>query len=289
MNEIIKSNTIATVAAGISAFYLNNESTILAVGSIATSGGAVILAAKNSHDILEIISDGKEILSKNQDPALRKRIYLDILKELTPKVAPIMVLYGISVTCTILNKRHSDKKIADLTATAGLAQSALLQYQLWKKEAEKELDEEQVKEVNNKVAEEVVKQCPPTKQNTYGSEIKDMPTMFCWKDGNTPNRFLWSFKSENDVLKWAIEQNGELNALRCDNNEISINDFYAFLSEGLDVNYEIPSYNRDNGLKWRLTSDDIHHYAEIVSIDTGTTTAPDGRPINAFHCNFCPF
>ena len=211
------------------------------------------------------------------------------MKELSPKVLPIVTLYGVSVTCTILNKKHSDKKIADLTATAGLAQSALLQYQLWKREAEKELGDERLKEVNTKVAEDIIRHDPPVKENTYGTQIPDVQTMFCWKDGNTPNRYLWSFKSENDVIKWAIEMNGELNAFRCDGNEIGINEFYSFLSEGLDVNYTVPSYERDQNLKWRLTTNDIHHYADIVNIDTSAVIAPDGRPINAFHCNFYPF
>ena len=83
--------------------------------------------------------------------------------------------------------------------------------------------------------------------------------------------------------------NGELNAFRCDGNEIGINEFYSFLSEGLDVNYTVPSYERDQNLKWRLTTNDIHHYADIVNIDTSAVIAPDGRPINAFHCNFYPF
>lgn len=288
MKEVIP-GAITSLATGVSKFYLSNESTILAAGSIVTSGGAIVLAAKNSHYILDTISEGKEILAKNSDPKLRKQIYLDILKELAPKVAQIVGLYAVSIICTILNKKHSDKKIADLTATAGIAQSALLQYQLWKKEAEKELGEERVTEVNTKVAEDIVRQDPPTKQNTYGQKLENVPTMFCWKDGNTPNRYLWSFKSANDVKAWAIEQNGELNALRCDGNEISINDFYAFLSEGLDVTYTIPSYERDKNLKWRLTADDIHHYADIVNIDVCATFGPDGQPINAFHCNFFPF
>lgn len=289
MKEIVLPAPITSLAYGISSFYLSNESSILAANSIITSGGAVILAAKNSHYILETIADAREILAKNSDPKLRKQIYIDILKELSPKVLPIVTLYGVSVTCTILNKKHSDKKIADLTATAGLAQSALLQYQLWKREAEKELGDERLKEVNTKVAEDIIRHDPPVKENTYGTQIPDVQTMFCWKDGNTPNRYLWSFKSENDVIKWAIEMNGELNAFRCDGNEIGINEFYSFLSEGLDVNYTVPSYERDQNLKWRLTTNDIHHYADIVNIDTSAVIAPDGRPINAFHCNFYPF
>ncbi len=289
MKNLVVPKVVATAATGVSEFYLNNESTILAVGSIAASGGAIVLATKNSRYILDTIADGREILAKNSDPKLRKQIYLDILKELAPKVGPIVGLYAVSVTCTILNKKHSDKKIAELTSAVGLTQNALLQYQLWKKEAEKELGEERVSEVNAKVAEDVVRQDPPTKQNTYGTPQDNVKTMFCWRDGNTPNRYLWSFKSANDVKAWAIEQNGELNALRCDGNEIGINDFYAFLSEGLDVNYTIPSYERDKNLKWRLTADDIHHYADIVSIDVCATYGPDGFPINAFHCNFFPF
>lgn len=289
MKGVTLPRAVTSLLATASSFYVSNESTILSGGSILASGGAIVISIRNSKDILETIAEGKEILAKNSDPDLRKRIYLDILKELTPKVAPIVILYGTSIFFTILNKKHSDKKIADLTASANLAQNAILQYQLWKREAEKELGQEKVDAVNNNVVENVVRHNPPTEKNTEGPKGPMVSSMFCWYDGNTPNRYLWSFKSPNDVRKWEITMNGELNSLQCDGNEIGINDFYSFLSEGLDTNYTIYSYDRDERLKWKLTAEDVHHYSDVVSIDISTTEGPDGRPINAFHCNFYPF
>lgn len=182
-------------------FVAANEGTILPVGSIVFSGVAIVAAVKNSNDILSIIGDANDALKLEADPEMRKKIYVSAAKDLAPKVGPIVIFYGASIACTIVNKKHTDKKIAELTAALGLAQTAITQYQLWQKQAEQELGDK-VEVVNKAVAEEVVKNDPPTDKNAVNNpsdyvQVGNKPFHYYMLRGNHVH--FWDTKSPSEM------------------------------------------------------------------------------------------
>lgn len=288
--------TVKNLPVAIATFYKGHESAVLTTGTIIFSGTSIAFAVKNSRFILDTIDDAKEILAKEKDSEKRKSIYMSVLRELAPKVLQILIPYAASITCALVNKKQTDDKIAKLTAALTTTQAAITQYQLWEKEAKEELGEDKVAEVNKKVVKEEVKQNPPTEQNTKGTAPttrEEVQTMWRYLDGNTPSRYLWSRKSPNAIRAWAIDQSAMLEegAYASDNpnDALGINAFYEFLAEGLDDDYTIHAYDFDKNKYWYAKDAGSGYISDLVNIDVSVTEAPDGSPINAFHCNFMPF
>lgn len=294
-NEIVK----AGIKGGLAAFggwVLSHRNVLLPVGIEACNGLAIFFAVKNSEFIMSKIRDGREILAIEADEETRKRIYLSILKDIGPKIAPILGFYSGGAALLILYKKDNDTQITKLTEALTISQNALVQAQLWKNEAEKNLSKEQVQKVTDAVVQEEVKNDPPTSKNTTGTPKVDpgepIPTKFLWKDGNVPGRYITSLKGPNDVRKWIVDKNGELNALEYsdDGNKISINEFYEFLDEGIEESHIVPAFYEAKGMYWRLTSEDLHSgHVDAVYIDINTVEGPNQQPIYAFHCNFLPY
>lgn len=276
---------------------IRNKGILLPVGSIGCSWGATILAIRNSRDIMNTLDDAHDILKNEQDKETRKKIYKDVIKAIAPKLIPILALEVTSTALTIVYKKESDKKVAELTTALNLAQNAITQYKLWENEAKKELGEEKVKEINQEVTQDIVTANPPTKENSLGAptdqkriEGPAVQTMWCWYDSNTPERYLWSRKSPVDIERWVLEQNALFANHKQEGNKLSINAFYEFLSEGIGATYTVNGLYGNPDYYWRYTTEDIHSdFPEVVNIDTYTVEGPDGRPVNAFHCNFFPY
>lgn len=282
-NELI-TTALKKVPSAVATTYLAHEGTILPAVSIGASGAAIIFSVKNSNDILNIIADAKEILKHEENPEIRKKIYLDVGKELAPKVAPIAGFYGLSIFCTLLNKKHTDKKIADLTAAVGLAQSAITQYQLWQKEAEKELGKEKADDISKAVIKDTIDKNPETKENTVGNTKPFANESWRYWDDNG-QRYIYSDKSPNDITRWKLEASQDLFNGNWDDDRICINEFYDFLARDI----QIPSFTYDKLMYWYATDNRGQMDPDLVDIELYTMTDSDGKAVNAFHCNFLPY
>lgn len=200
-HKLVVASVVKSLPATMTSIYIQHEGVILTVGSIAFSGAAIAMSVKNSRDILTIIDDGKHALGIEKDREIRKKIYISVLRDLTPKAGPIIGFYAASIACTLVNKKHTDKKIAELTAALGLAQNAITQYQLWQKQAEQELGEK-VDIVNKAVAEEVVKNDPPTDKNAVNNpgdyvQVGNKPFHYYMLRGNHVH--FWDTKSPSEM------------------------------------------------------------------------------------------
>ncbi len=150
-------------------FYTQNESTILTAGSIGCSVGATTMALKNARAILHTLDIAKEMIQNTQDKDACTRIYLTTLKTLTPLLGPVLALQLMSAYCSIKMKQTTDKKITTLTEALAVANNAIAAYQVFQKEAEKQLTDGQKKEIQNSVAEKQIAENPQTVQNTVNT------------------------------------------------------------------------------------------------------------------------
>lgn len=262
----------------VATYVAQHEGVILPVGSIVFSGLAVGASIKNSRDILNTLDTATEVLAKEQDKEVRKKIYMSVLRDLAPKVGPIIIFYGASVTCTILNKRHTDKKIAELTAALGLAQNAIAQYQIWRKEAEKELGDK-IDIVNKTVAEEVVKNNP----NPPTANVPTANEVYCYYD-IANQRKIWSDRSPREIADWAAQSSYDLYDGNVMNDIVSLNDLYEFLAHGPGLNVQGGDY-----YVWRP---DIDYHgqrsSDLVKVWITPYEFPDGQLARSLDTNAHP-
>lgn len=134
------------------AFYGQHESTILTAISIGSSSAAITLALKNARAIIGTLDVAKEMISQTDNKDEQTKIYLNTLKTLTPLLGPVLALEVLSALSTIKLKQTTDKKIATLTEALAVANNAIAAYQVFQKEAEKQLTPEQVVDVQKEVA-----------------------------------------------------------------------------------------------------------------------------------------
>ena len=134
------------------AFYGQHESTILTAISIGSSSAAITLALKNSRAIIGTLDVAKEMISQTDNKDEQTKIYLSTLKTLTPLLGPVLALEVLSALSTIKLKQTTDKKIATLTEALAVANNAIAAYQVFQKEAEKQLTPEQLTNVQNEAA-----------------------------------------------------------------------------------------------------------------------------------------
>lgn len=275
-SKLVVSSVVKSLPSTVASFYLRNEGTILPVASIAFSGAAIAVSVKNSRDILTTIDNAKEILGREKDPEIRKKMYVTIAKELAPKVSPIVIFYGASIACTLVNKKHTDKKIAELTAAIGLAQNAITQYQLWQKEAEKELGEK-VDIVNKAVTEETVKKHPD-------APVANVPTAnetYLYYD-IANQRKMWSERTPREILDWAAQSSYDLYDGNVMNDMLTQNDLYDFIGKGLRV---------QGGDYYIWTPDQDYHgqrSSDLVKVWLTPYEFPDGTLGRAIDTNARP-
>lgn len=297
--QMIKA-ALKQVPSVIAETYIAHENTILPIFNIISSGAAIGFAVKNSRFILDTIDAGKSALAKETDPDIRKKIYHSVIRDIGPKVITIVACYVASIASMLAYKKHTDKKIADLTTSVGLMTNAVTQYKIWKEEAEKELGKEKVQEISNQVLTKEVAQNPPTNNNTKGTsknvlqngEIMD--GWFIWMDGGARNpnsKYYLSHHGPNDVRRWVIETNKDLDDGKYweDDNSVNKNDFMEFLGEGIDDDYTDPACDSNKYFTWKKEDDEFHHRSDTVRIDISTGEGPDGRAVNKFTCDFFPY
>ncbi len=155
-NEVAKS-----VIDSITKFLVENQGTLLTVGSIGFSLASTATAMKNATDINYILADARVALDQCNTKEERSKVYGLTLKALLPKLAPIVIFELASITCSILNKRRTDKIETRLVETAGalaIAQKTITECQKFQREAEMALGEEKVHEIQKDIDENTVYQ-----------------------------------------------------------------------------------------------------------------------------------
>lgn len=126
--------------------------------TIVCNTAAIILTYRNSPRIHTIISNTRSFAKYVEDEKEKKELYSQALKELTPLIAPILVLYAGSVAAPIINHKKTEAKIATLTAALSLAQTTISEYDSFKEEVRKEVGEEKYQQIKNEVTQQQVNQ-----------------------------------------------------------------------------------------------------------------------------------
>ena len=242
-------------------FYTQNESTILTAGSIGCSVGATTMALKNARAILHTLDIAKEMIQNTQDKDECTRIYLTTLKTLTPLLGPVLALQLMSAYCSIKMKQTTDKKIATLTEALAVANNAIAAYQVFQKEAEKHLTDEQKKEIQNNVVEKQLQENPQTPENTVNSPYANG----CYRYYDPANnRYFYSIISPTD---WKIKihqislafTKGEINQYddmgRC---KVTYNDIWEMAGDNLKT---------ESGKVYGWLDDDVYRGADEDALD----------------------
>lgn len=136
-------------------FYAAHSSAINTTGVIGLNLAALGFTIKNSNKITDILV-GYRMDLQMLDPEgegfkeAKHALIIATLKALAPQIAPIALCEVGSIIFAIQEHKRfkeNEKTIATLTASLGVAQTALESYKDFKSEAVKELGEEKVKEI----------------------------------------------------------------------------------------------------------------------------------------------
>lgn len=157
---------IATKYIGhIAAFYGKHQSVILTGATIGSSLLTTGFTFKNAPAIIDIISDAKAMILDAKTEEEKHQIYKLTLKELAPKVLPILAFQTATVTFALMAKRESDKKLAAATQSLALANNAIMAYQAFQKEAEEKLGHEAIQQIKQETGKKIIAADPKTEKN----------------------------------------------------------------------------------------------------------------------------
>lgn len=155
---VTKNELVKNAGKEISKFVIAHEGLLFTGGTIAFNAAGIAATYKNAPKIQQIISDTKTALAEAEDEEVKRKLAVDSFKQLLPLVSPIAIFFVASATCAIVGHKKSQAKIATLTAALTLAQSTINDYDLFKKEVEKEVGEEKFKEINDTVVKDSIEQ-----------------------------------------------------------------------------------------------------------------------------------
>jgi hypothetical protein len=212
-------------------FYFDHQSLILTGGTIGFSIATTAVTMKNSRAILNTLDDAKAMLAEENDDVRRKDIYAATLKELAPKIIPIVILQAATIVCSIESKKLTDanaKKLSEATAALTLAQGAITQYQAFNEKAEEELGEKKTSKIRKEIAKERIEENPKTEMNTFANGSYLYHDVFA-------NRYIYSDKSPADIEQFCFDLSKDLYDGNCDDDETCVNDIYAFLDKSLQI------------------------------------------------------
>lgn len=153
---IAKNPNVSKITGTIGKFYRDNEGAFLTGGTIIFSCATTAVTFANATSIIETINNAKEALANCSNENDRKKVYEITIKELAPKVGPILLLQAATIFCAVKNKKQYDKRVADAISALSLAQQAVAYYQSFQKEAEESLGEKKVAKIQKEIAEKTV-------------------------------------------------------------------------------------------------------------------------------------
>lgn len=222
--KLMSNQAINRIVGETSRFYIQNRSTILSVGGIGLSIATTSLALKNGAEIHRILLETREALSNCNTKEEKNQVYTLMLKELFPRVAPIIIFEGMTIGCFVLEKKHSDELESKLVETAGalsIAQTAIAQYQSFQKEAQESLGEERYNEIQDEIYKNQDIDC--RRFTSIASEGAPGEQLFVDKYTKKP---FWS--SFTQIEYAAKEMSRRLGQNGTDDN-LCINDFYNLI------------------------------------------------------------
>lgn len=180
-----------------------NPGVYLTVGSIACNLGALAFVYKKAIRIKVIISETKAAVENYPD--IKNELYKKAFIDLAKAAGPAFLLEVASIICTIKLERRNMKneaKIAELTATAMIAQNALSEYDAFKKEVRKDLGDEKYKQLQNDATENKFKDVPypTTVLVNVGENLCYFPYIDKWFSG-TASDMEAAMQEFNHVLE----------------------------------------------------------------------------------------
>lgn len=167
---LTKNEVLNSARKEVTKFALAHEGLFYTGGTIAFNAAGIAATYKNAPKIQTIISDTRETLKVIDDDEEKKQCIMAALRQLLPLTAPIIIFFISSTACAVIGHKKSQAKIATLTAALALAQSTISEYDIFKKEVEKEIGTEKFREI---------------KTEAVGQNIeKDI------KENNVPTKYL---------------------------------------------------------------------------------------------------
>lgn len=173
LTKIMGNEVANKIITAIGQFCVKNEGTLLTSGAIGFSLASTAFALKNASDISCIIYDARCALEQCNTKEERCDVYKITLRELTPKVAPIVIFQTASIACSLFNKRRTDRiesKLMETTGALMVCQTAMNQYQKFQKDAEEALGEERVHDIQKEIDEKTVYETSASPVNTKQSD-----------------------------------------------------------------------------------------------------------------------
>lgn len=219
----------------VGSFYLEHQSTILAGGTIGFSLATTAVTFKNARDITNILDDAKAILAEETDDSKKKEIYAATLKELAPKMLPILVLQAATIACSLQSKKLSDnkdKRLLEAASALSVAQNAIMQYQAFNEKAEEQLGEKKTKKIRQEIAQERVEADPMTKSNTVNAPIVNGDYLYHDVFGN---RYFHSSKSPSEIENFCTDLGKDLYDGNYYGDTVFINDIYNYIAKDLEI------------------------------------------------------
>lgn len=232
MNVKFLTNAIMPKAKDFGKFYIRHESIFLTAGIIGSSVATTAVTMMNARFILNTIDDAKQMVAEAKDKDEKNKIIGATIKEIAPKLLPIIIFQSLTIFCTLKSKKESDKKINELTDALSMANNAIASYKVFEKEAKEKLGDGKFEEVKKEVADDIVKAHTETPEN---HEPAANNSYLYWD--NYCNRYFYSTVSPSEmrarVHNLSIKfTKGEINnyddAGRC---KVTYNDIYELFGD----------------------------------------------------------
>lgn len=232
---VTNNNVIGPVLRKVGSFYLEHQSLILTGGTIGFSLATTAVTFKNASYILNSLDVAKEALENADTKEEKNQIYKDVLKDISPKVLPILVFQTATIVCSIQSKKLTDKKDRQLVEAASalsLAQNAITSYQEFNKKAEEQLGEKKTAKIRSEIAQERLEQQPMTADNTVNDPFVNDDYIY---HDIFSNRYFHSQKSPAEIENFCANLGKDLYDGNCDDDRVTVNDVYSHISRNLTV------------------------------------------------------
>ena len=232
---VTNNNVVGPVLKKVGKFYLEHQSLILTGGTIGFSLATTAVTFKNARYILNSLDAAKEALENAESKEEKEQIYKDVLKDLAPKVIPIIIFQTATIICSVQNKRLVDKKDKQLMEAASalaLAQNAIAQYQAFNEKAEDQLGEKKTAKIRSEIAQERLEQQPMNANNTVNVPMTNEDYIY---HDVFANRYFHSQKSPSEIENFCTNLSKDLYDGNCDDDKATVNDIYNYISRDLSV------------------------------------------------------
>lgn len=244
-----------------SRFFKRNGSLILLCSGIGGMFSSVILAAKEAPKAKDALDELHKELGESDAEMSKAKIFWEEFKVAAPFYAPSAGAFLLGAGCTVGSYKIESGKAAALAGVVDIAQGRLIGLE---KAAMEVVDEKTMKEIKNKMAENMVKNDPPGKDILKACE--EAKQKFLTEEIPGDGRSLFRlgvngryFRSSREEILRAVKRISDRLSTEM---WISLNEFQ----------YELGLSNTDDGEILGFTVD------EGIDVDWGVTLTPNGEP-----------